>query len=50
MTNKLTVQNYIDQIESGNLDYALNSDLITGTGIVCEEDEKVLCYGEEIQV
>lgn len=48
MTNKLTVQNYIEQIENENLDYALNSDLITGTGIVCEEDEKVLCNGEAI--
>lgn len=43
MNNKLTIQSFIEQVENNNLDYALNSDLITGVGVVCEEDETTLC-------
>ena len=48
MTNKLTVEQFVQQVNDENLDYALPSEIITGEGIVCEDDEKVLCKGEGI--
>ena len=48
MTNKLTVEQFVQQVNDENLDYALPSEIITGEGIVCEDDEKVLCKGEAI--
>ncbi len=47
MTN-LTIEQFVEQINSENLDYALPAKIITGAGIVCEEDEKTLCDGEDI--
>lgn len=47
MTN-LTIAQFVEQINDENLDYALPANIITGTGIVCEEDETVLCTGEHI--
>jgi len=46
--NKLTIEKFVEQLESGNLDYALTSEVITGEGIVDEDDELVLCTGEAI--
>ena len=46
--NKLTIAQFIEQVQNENLDYALNSEIITGSGVVCEEDQTVLCTGEAI--
>lgn len=45
---KLTIEQFIEQLESKNLDYALSSEVITGEGIVDEDEETVLCSGEAI--
>ena len=47
MTN-LTIEQFVDQMDIENLNYALPATIITGSGVVCEEDEKVLCSGEQI--
>ena len=46
--NKLTIAEFIEQVQNENLDYALNSEIITGSGVVYEEDQTVLCTGEAI--
>ena len=51
---KLTIAQFVEQINDyGFSSYIAESDIITSTtaddsGIVCEEDETVLCNGEHI--
>lgn len=50
---KLTVDQFTDQINSNNLDYALSAEIITDytadrNGLVVEAEEKTLCTGNEI--
>ena len=45
---KLTIEQLAEQLNNENLDYALNATVITGTGVVCEDEEKELCNGGAI--
>jgi hypothetical protein len=45
---KLTVKQFVEQLESENFDYALASEIITCEGIVDENQEAVLCSGTAI--
>lgn len=44
--HKETVERIVDQFNESNLDYAFQCEIITGTGVVCEDDETVLCTAE----
>ena len=45
---KLTIEQLADQLNNKNLDYALDATVITGSGVVCEDEEKELCNGKAI--
>lgn len=46
--NKLTIEQFVDQMNNDNFDYALPSLIITGEGVVCEDDEVALATGNNI--
>ena len=45
---KLTVEQFTDQANSSNIDYINNSIVITGSGIVNEDEQRPLCGGEAL--
>jgi len=38
--NKLTIQQFVEQVNNDNLDYALASDIVTGYGTLSENDQQ----------
>ena len=45
---KLTVEQFVEQANSSNIDYINNSIVITGAGVVNEDDQRPLCGGEAL--
>ena len=45
---KLTVEKFAEHCRDDHLDYINSCEVITGSGIVDEDEEKILCSGEAL--